>query len=121
MKPSASDRLLELADRPDGVAYKDLPEYSANNVRIHAQRLVKEGKLIRAAANLLTVRYFLSQSAADAWVRSRQDPAKARTRATWTPDTPPYLPTDSAGKPLWRLTVAPTPPAATRTNTYSQW
>ena len=40
-------------------------------------------------------------------------------RATWDKDTPPHLPYDDAGRPLFKVTIAKPFPQPTRTNTYS--
>lgn len=40
-------------------------------------------------------------------------------RAYWDADAPPHLPYDDAGRPLFKVTIAPPPPTPTRTNTYS--
>ena len=47
------------------------------------------------------------------------NPVRLAGRAPWPKDTPPHLPYDESGRPLFKVTIAKPFPQPTRTNTHS--
>lgn len=120
---SVRDIALVLAARPQGVGAKDIagPRTTSS---INLRKLLAEGLLHRAGGHL-EVRYFTDPERAKTWHKlvtvARAPAARSRvpmgrkttTRAGWGRDDPCVITSET------RVTIAPTPPAPTRTNTHS--
>ena len=119
---------LSLAARPNGVSRVDLGG-SVKDGDMLARLASRDGHLFRGVLGHRTVRFFTTQRAADRWVAANM-PAhqaqqalrvgKSKPRQDWAPDAPIHYPTAPDGTPLYRITIAPPPPARVwRTNTFA--
>lgn len=54
------------------------------------------------------------------WAKTEGVIRRQTARAWWGKDAPIHWPVDAAGKPLWKVTIAPKPGDPLKTNTYGE-
>lgn len=106
-----------LASRPHGVSYKELG-YSISTITADVQQMIADGILYRrtptGTAKCKGARFFTDQAMADAFFGPVRGPLK---KASFVIRGPAHLP----GEPDFsraKVTIARTPGASLRTNTY---
>ena len=108
-------QIREGVKRPNGLAVSDIFGYQGTVGSAFSQ-LAKDG-VIFVAKTGKTVRYFDTPERAAAYLASIPKPKKIEkgARAGWGPNDPAHITSET------RVTIAPTPPPPTRTNTFSVW
>lgn len=122
-----ADRLRELARRPQGFTVTEAGG-ERNSVQAACERMTKtptRNRIYKAKAGPRDIRYFDTAERASAYVASRLKALPAADRSQPTHTRAWWLGTsDASAEPVitsrTRITVAPTPPAPTHTNTHSR-
>jgi hypothetical protein len=140
-------KAMKLALRPEGVGVSDFPRQDSYDFQKTMGRLVKKGYMVRDITGKGTRHTARWRATHEQWVKylaagvgrpprnnvfgkkeSKAQVAKvsktyvisrARMLAGWPADTEAYYPTDKKGQPLYKITVAPSPPDPRKTNTFS--
>lgn len=122
MKNSATGLTRELvrqmAQRPNGLATSELPQFSCSRVGDVAGALVVAGAIYRAKISHKSVRFFGTKAEAAAWEDRHRRPAdrvsapdgRNKSKA-WDKNAPIHYPTHPDGSPAWKFTAAAPPPA----------
>lgn len=118
------EAIRELAARPDGFRCRDVMKlgYAQRAVDNAVSRGLISGLLHKVKVSHRMVFYFAD--AKEAMKRQAEAmtvkvaPPKTKSTAHWPKDAQPYFPTNPDGTPAYRITIAPKPVHALRTNTY---
>lgn len=136
--------VMSLAARRQGVKPSDITEIMGgrtSDVSKEMRRLEEQGYLSRTVAfkpRRNVVGHCTKKQQADYFKTNKPIPAPSKPKAPkpparnityshpkpkgtapWPKDTPPHLPYDEAGQPLFKVTIAKPFPQPTRTNTHS--
>lgn len=119
--------VMKLLDDPRGFRTDGIEGFNLRETQGPIWWMGKEGVVFKARISHRNVRYFGKQEWADAFLAGLRIQGssnlvirKATTRAPWAADTPAHFPVDEAGRPAYKLTIAPPPPQPTRTGTFNQ-
>lgn len=115
----------DFAKRAGGFKCFEVKGFPQRAVVNTVARLLDAGFLHRAKISHRNARYFgdarlamqFESGSRSEYVQFRHPP---RGR-DWDRNAPAVYPTDSKGRPLYKVTVCPSPAAPTRTNTHSGW
>jgi len=114
--------LRTLAAVETGFSVAEVSGYTPAMLGNTIANMIDAGELHRGKLGHRTVRYFADPRHALVYAHSRSKipTTITRTRAPWPADSPVHLPVDANGRPLYKVTIAPTPERALRTNTHSK-
>jgi hypothetical protein len=114
------ETILAQVREPDGMNAAAL-NFSRATKYIYTKQLQDEGRIFKARKGNI-VRYFDARERGESWAASlpRKPSIYSATKRKavkegWGRDDPCHITSET------RVTIAPTPPAPTRTNTFSPW